>query len=68
LIGALVAGIAGIPVGIAFHLHTFNRALAVLFPAILYGLWKLAIGSIYLFCPQLVHKSIPDVGEYDILE
>ena len=68
LIGVLVAGIACIPIGIAFHLHTFNRALAVLLPAILYGVWKLVIGSIYLFCPQLVHKSIPDVGEYDVLE
>ncbi len=68
LIGALVTGIAGIPICIAFHLHTFNRALAILLPAILYGVWKLAIGSIYLFCPQLVHKSIPDIEEDDILE
>src|SRR3981081_3486960 len=43
LIGMLVTGMAGIPIGIAFHLHTFNRALAVLLPAILYGVWKLAI-------------------------
>jgi hypothetical protein len=68
LIGILVAGIAGIPIWIGFHLHTFNRALAVPMLGILYGVWKLSIGSIYLICPQLVHKSIPDIGEYDILE
>jgi hypothetical protein len=68
LIGVLVTGIAGVPICIAFHLHTFNRALAMLMLGVLYGVWKLAIGSIYLVCPQLVHKSIPDIGEYDILE
>jgi hypothetical protein len=68
LIGMLVTGIAGIPIFIALHLHTFNRALAVVMLGVLYGVWKLAIGSIYLICPQLVHKSIPDIGEYDILE
>lgn len=68
LIGILVTGISAIPIFIALHLHTFNRALAVVMLGILYGVWKLAIGSIYLICPQLVHKSIPDIGEYDILE
>jgi hypothetical protein len=68
LIGAVVTGIAGIPICIAFHLHTFNRALAVVMLGVLYGVWKIAIGTIYLVCPQLVHKSIPDIGEYDILE
>jgi hypothetical protein len=33
-----------------------------------YGAWKLVIGAIYLIRPQLVKKSISDIGEYDILD
>jgi hypothetical protein len=68
LIGTVVIGIAGIPFYIEYHLNFFNRFIAVVFPAVLYGLWKLAIGTIYLVRPQLVHKSISNIGEYDILD
>jgi len=68
LIGILVTGIAGIPICITVYLHTFDRALVVVYSAIFYGVWKLAIGSIYLLCPQFVHKSITDIGENDVFE
>jgi len=73
LIGLLLTSAAGGTLYIAFPLasgigSSFMRALGIVLLAGLYGLWKLVNGVIYLVRPQSEHKSIPDIGESDILE
>ena len=43
-----------------------NRGIAVIGVVLLYGVWKLVIGLVYLIYPQSVRKSVSDVGEWDI--
>ena len=44
------------------------KALAFVFLAGCYGLWKLVKGLVYLVRPQSEHKSIPDIIQSDIIE
>lgn len=82
LIGGLIAGTAGgvlywictwiFPLGSARVYGAGGStviAVAVLLGAlVLYGLWKLAKGIIYIVRPQSEHKAIPDIGVSDIIE
>jgi hypothetical protein len=68
LIGLVVMGIApGILYDISFEMGHLTRSILCSLPFVVYGAWKLVIGAIYLIRPQLVKKSISDIGEYDIL-
>lgn len=44
------------------------RALALVLLAAVYGFWKLVKGIVYLLRPQSEHKSIPDIGQADLIE
>jgi hypothetical protein len=69
LIGLVVIGIApGILYDISFMMNHLTRSILCSLPFVVYGAWKLVIGAIYLIRPQLVKKSISDIGEYDILD
>src|SRR5882672_5942033 len=72
LIGLVLTGAAGATLYIALPLASGTsgiiKALAVVVLAGLYGLSKLVKGAVYHVRPQSEHKSIPDIGESDILE
>jgi len=69
LIGLVVLCIApGILYDISLGMSYFTRGVLCSLPFVVYGVWKLVIGAIYLIRPQLVKKSISDIGEYDILD
>jgi hypothetical protein len=44
------------------------KCAAVCLVGVLYGIWKLCKGIMYLFRPQSEHKSIPDIIESDIVD
>jgi hypothetical protein len=73
LIGAVITGISIIPICIAaypmdYGSTVFKRSLVLQMIVAMYGFWKLLIGMIYLVRPQFVRKSIPDIGENDVLQ
>src|SRR5438067_1197483 len=72
LLGIVLIAPAGITLFVAFFHGTASsgiiKALAVVFLAGCYGLWKLVKGIIYLVRPQTEHKSIPDIVQSDLLE
>ena len=72
LIGIVLTGAAGITIYLPFFYGSSSRgiikALAVVFLAGCYGLWKLVKGLVYLVRPQSEHKSISDIVQSDIIE
>ena len=73
LIGVVLTGAGGITLYFALPIANgftsgFNRGLAWVVLAVLYGLWKLVKGIVYLVRPQSEHKSIPDIVNSDIID
>lgn len=72
LIGILLMAPAAITLYVAFLHGALSsgiiKALAFVFLAGCYGLWKLVKGLVYLVRPQSEHKSIPDIIQSDIIE
>lgn len=70
LIGVALIGVGGILLYVVFatpQSHTAvtrrGRVSGALVVAVLYGLWKLINGIIYLVRPKSEHGSIPDISE-----
>jgi hypothetical protein len=72
LIGIVLTAPAGITLYVAFLHGSLSsgiiKALAFVFLAGCYGLWKLVKGLVYLVRPQSEHKSIPDIVQSDLIE
>jgi hypothetical protein len=72
LIGAPLLAVSGVAAYLIFSRIAGGYAIAKCFGfvviGVMFGLWKLIVGIIYLVCPQTEHKSIPDLpdGNEDI--